>query len=948
LSKSYILLLFSLFSFSLLQAQKGIIRGVIKDKSDRQTIIGASVQLKGSDSVNVANTITDVQGQFIFSNLSPGPYSIHISFIGYETLYERLSLQPNEEIILEFKLQQSSLNLKTVTVEGMQSRMEQKGDTTTFNADAFKTNPDANAEDLISKMPGITNEGGSVKAGGEDVRRVLVDGKPFFGDDPNLALKALPAEIIDRIQVFEQMSEQAQFTGFDDGRGVKTINIVTKAGKNNGQFGRITAGYGERETYNAAANINYFKGKKRVSLLSMSNNINQQNFSTEDLVGALGTDASQQMGGPGGRRGRRNRGGAADMNDFLINQQGGIVSTNAIGINYSDEWSKKTKITASYFFNRADRNYEALTFRNFILPSDSGLNYSENGRADNLNANHRLNIRIEYEIDSLHSLIIIPRLSAQNNSNREFFTGENRLENSLLLNSSTTANNAINKGINAENTIIYRYKFKKPKRTFSLSLTTEYNQRSGDGDLLADNRFYINGIDNLIDQISDLNNRGWKANSDFSYTEPIGENFQLQLNYNPSYAYSENEKNVFNFDALSGLYSLPDSNLTNNFSSVYEVHSVGAGLRYNKNKVNFMIRANGQLAWLSGTQTFPFSFDVRERFENILPRAMFNYRFSSSKNLRIFYRTSANAPSINQLQAVIDNRNPLFLSAGNPDLKQSVNHFMVFRYGSSNPANARNMFLFFTLNSIQDYVGNSTIIANEDTILQPGVLLRRGSQFTSPVNLSGYFNGRAFATFGIPVKWLKSNLNFTESLNYNLLPALINGDLNMADNYALSQGIVLSSNINENIDFNIGYTANYTIVRNSLQVQANNDFFTHQTNARINWIVKQRLVLNAQLTNTLLSGLSGDFNQQFTLMNVFVGYKFLKNKSMEARISVYDLLNQNNNIARTVTETFIEDLQSNVLNRYLMFSLIWNIRNFGGVNKNAENQPPAIPKRLQD
>jgi hypothetical protein len=170
LSKSYILLLFSLFSFSLLQAQKGIIRGVIKDKSDRQTIIGASVQLKGSDSVNVANTITDVQGQFIFSNLSPGPYSIHISFIGYETLNESLSLKPNEESMLEFKLQQSSLNLKTVTVEGMQSRMEQKGDTTQFNADAFKTNPDANAEDLISKMPGITNEGGSVKAGGEDVR----------------------------------------------------------------------------------------------------------------------------------------------------------------------------------------------------------------------------------------------------------------------------------------------------------------------------------------------------------------------------------------------------------------------------------------------------------------------------------------------------------------------------------------------------------------------------------------------------------------------------------------------------------------------------------------------------------------------------------------------------------------------------------------------------------
>ncbi|MFN4123172.1 MAG: outer membrane beta-barrel protein [Flavobacteriales bacterium] len=930
--KRYLAVIILILAFKAILAQQGTVKGVVVEKDNQQRVIGASIAVLDRDSQIVASTITDLNGSFLFSSINPGVYSIVVTFIGFERLSQTLRVRPGEEKNIELALSPSSLMLKTVNVVGTQIRMEQKGDTTQFNADAFKTNPDANAEDLISKMPGITNEGGAVKAGGEDVRRVLVDGKPFFGDDPNLALKALPAEIIDKIQVFEQMSDQAQFTGFDDGRGVKTINIVTKAGKNTGQFGRVTAGYGERGTYQASANLNYFKGKRRISILGLSNNINQQNFSTEDLVGALGSGAAQQMGGPGGR-GRRNRGGGADINDFLINQQGGIVATNAIGINYSDEWSKKTKVTGSYFYNRADRYYEALTFRSFILPTDSGLTYLENGRADNLNNNHRINFRIEHEIDSLNSIIIIPRISAQTNDNREFFAGQNRIEDLLLLNSSETTNNAINRGITAENTLIYRYKFKKPKRTLSVSLTTEYNHRTGDGNLFADNRFYLNGVNNLIDQISDLNNRGWRVNSDFSYTEPLGEHFQLQFNYNPAYNYSENKKNTFNFDANTGLYSLPDSNLTNSFSSVYESHNLGAGLRYKKNKVSFMLRANGQVAWLSGSQTFPFEFDVRERFRNFLPRAMFNYRFSSAKNLRIFYRTSANAPSITQLQGVIDNRNPLFLSAGNPDLKQSVNHFMVLRYGGTNTENARNMFLFVTANAVQDYVANSTIIAGSDTLLQPGVLLRRGSQFTSPVNLSGFFNGRLFATFGIPVKWLRSNLNFTEGVNYNRLPALINGNLNLANNYAFSQGVVLSSNISENIDFNLGYTANYTIVRNSLQTQANNDFFTHQASARFNWIIRHRWIVNTQLTNTLLNGLYGDFNQQFTLMNVFLGYKFLKNKSLEARLSIYDLMNQNNNIARTVTETYIEDLQSNVLNRYLMFSIVWNVRNFGGVTQ---------------
>jgi outer membrane receptor protein involved in Fe transport len=915
---------FLIFS-NFINAQNAELSGTIKDKADNQTIIGVSLQLNLQSGELVNGTVTDVNGNYSFKNLNPGIYILRSSFVGYETIESTVRIISDEKKTLNLTMEVTSLNLKTVTVEGTQSRMEQKGDTSQYNADAFKTNPDANAEDLITKMPGITTEGGTVKAGGEDVKRVLIDGKPFFGDDPNLALKNIPAEVIDKIQVFEQMSDQSQFTGFDDGQGVKTINIVTKAGKNNGQFGRVYAGYGEGNTYNAGMNLNYFKGDRRISILGLTNNINQQNFSTEDLVGALGSDANQQ--GPGRRRGGR-RNGSVDASDFLVDQRGGISETNAVGINYSDQWGKKAKVTGSYFFNQSNRNYEANLFREFVFQSDSALFYSEDAVANNLNANHRINFRFEYDIDSSNSILIVPKLSLQNNRNNESISGINRLLNTIDESSSETDNYNLITGFNFENRILYRHKFKKPKRTLSITLDTDINGKTGEGELNSYNEYFFTGVINELNQNSDLLNNGNRIRGQISFTEPLGENSQLEMSYRPSITNSFNEKNTFNFDPLQENFSILDTNLSNSFTSIYEAHEVRLSYRYNKNKVSFMLSASGQQASLIGNQDFPFVFQVNRDFTNFLPRAMFNYKFSNTKNLRVFYRSSANAPSINQLQDVIDNRNPLFLSSGNSDLKQSVNHFMVTRFGASNPGNARNVFLFLMGNYTQDYVANSTTIARSDTVIADGTQLLRGSQYSRPVNLDGYFSGRAFASFGLPVKKLKSNLNFTEALNYNRIPALINGKLNLANNYNLSQGLVLSSNISENIDFNIGYTANYSIVKNSLQIESDNNYFSHSATLKINYILKERIIFNTQAINTIFSGLSQDFNQNFTLLNASLAYKLLKNKSLEARVSVYDLLNQNNSIARTVTETFIEDVNSNVLNRYFMFTLVWNVRNF--------------------
>jgi hypothetical protein len=319
---------------------------------------------------------------------------------------------------------------------------------------------------------------------------------------------------------------------------------------------------------------------------------------------------------------------------------------------------------------------------------------------------------------------------------------------------------------------------------------------------------------------------------------------------------------------------------------------------------------------------------------------MYNCKFSKEENLRLMYRASTNPPSISQLQDVLDNSNPLFLTSGNPDLKQAYTHNFTTRYGKTNAQKATSRFLMAGINYTMDYIGNSTLVAMKDTVLGDGTFLFRGSQISRPVNLDGYWNARTLLSFGLPVAKLKSNMNIFTGFTFNRTPALINGAINMASNYNISQGIALSSNINKDIDFNLSYTGNYSLVKNSLQSSANNNYFYHVAAVKFNYMFFKGFVFNTSLNHTLYSGLSQSFNQSYLLWNSSLGYKFLKDKSLEGRVSVFDILKQNNSITRSVTETYIEDNETTVLQRYLMFTLTYSLRHF----KKAAGSPGSTPK----
>ena len=909
----------------------------------KSSLVGVTVLVNDqSDSTKRNGVITNTEGRFLFPALSSGTYRLRATFIGYQTLEMQFRVDSQTVNLGALRLIENARQLKGVTIIGQQLRVEQKGDTVQYNAGAFKTNPDATAEDLIKKLPGVTLENGTVKTQGEDVKRVLIDGKPFFGDDPTLALRNLPAEVIDRIQVFDRLSDQAQFTGFDDGNTDKTINIITKPGRNNGQFGKVYAGFGNDRSddparYTLGGTVNFFKGDRRISVLGLSNNINQQNFSSQDLLGALG--GTQRQGGganrPRGGGGGATRGGSGDASNFLVGQQGGITGTSAFGLNYSDTWGKKVTVTGSYFFNDTRNTSNTLLNRTYFATSGQSQFYSEDETAATRNNNNRTNLRLEYKINSKNSLIITPQMSWQSTRSTNAFTGVNTLSQNVLLSRTASENNTRSQGYNFSNNAVFQHRFAKQGRTFSVGLTTSFNDRTRDNRLQSTNEFFT-GKDSilLIDQQANTLTGGNTLSGNISYTEPLSARGQLQLTYSPGLTNGNTDKETFNLIGTNGSQIRRlDTTLSNTFNSRYLSQRAGASYRLRGKSWQFSAGLFYQNASLTGDQTFPRPFEVRKTFSNLLPTAMFNFRPTPQQNLRLMYRTATNVPSVNQLQNVIDNSNPLQLTAGNPDLKQEYTHTFSARYNRTNPANARSFFLLLSGTLTNDNITNTTFLASRDTLLasrsdRPGVMLYRGSQLTRPVNLNGYRNMRSFATYGLPVAFLKSNLNLNLGYTYTHAPGLINGVLNLSNSSVFNSGFVLSSSASETFDFTVSYSANYNLVRNTIRPQLNTNYFFHTGNVRLNWLFGKGFLLNSDLTNTLYQGLGAGFDQNFVLWNLSFGKKMLKNKLAEIKLTVFDVLRQNNSISRNVTETYVDDTRTQVLGQYAMLTFAYTFRNF--------------------
>lgn len=919
-----ITLLTVFFGFFHAYAQDIDLYGKVTDKETSEAISGARILLLSpADSSIVTGTASDEEGFYTMST-RPGKYILKVTFFSYHDylLDVQLSGEKNEKNIA---LTTNAKIIGEVNVEATAIRVEQKGDTTQYNAGAFKTNPDATVEDLVAKMPGITVENGVVKAQGEEIRKVFIDGEEFFGDDAAAALKNLPAEIVSKIQIYDNESDQARFTGISDGNEAKALNIVTKPGKNQGQFGKIYAGYGYPDLYLGGVNVNIFKGTSKVSIIGMTNNVNQQNFSSEDILGVSGSSSSGRGGG---------RGGASE--NFMVGQQSGVSTTHSIGINYSDKWGDKTKMTGSYFFNASKNENTQKTGREYFISAQAGQLYDEDYSAVARNYNHRMNFKFDIQLDSLNSLVISPRLSYQGNDREQKTYGLTQDNQQSLINQIANSTFTNNKGINAGTSVLWRHKFMKVRRTLSVNLSGTYTNRNGENGQESSSWFYdaVAG-DSLreINQFSDNYTNGYTTSARVSYTEPLGEYWSGELAYTPSFNVSNADRRTYSYDISTGLYSTMDTLLSNVFQNQTIGNEAGANVRYRKDKTNFQVGMNYQNNILLNNQEFPLDRNVKLIFHNILPNVRFKYDFSKTKSIQFNYRASTRTPSIDQLQNVVDNSNPLSLYSGNEHLKQQYNHRIFSRFNVTNIEKGSNFFVFLSGEMASNYITNSSIIATNDTLIEGGIELARGSQYRTPVNLDGNWNTRGYVSYGIPVTSLKVNLNFNVGGGYSVTPGLINNEVNKSQTRNANAGIVIASNISSNIDFTVGYTFNYNNAVNNRQNRANNEYFVQNVSARFNWIIRERLVFNTNYALNAYAGLGDGFNQTIMVWNAGIGYKLLKQKQLELRLSVFDILNSNNSIVRNVTANYIEDVESRVLNRYFMITATYNLRNFGSASK---------------
>ena len=942
------ILLFFICS-SLAFSQGLTVKGKAQDVDSKKPLISASVQLLDKDSVSKYHAITDKIGNFEMIDVRPGPYNLKITYIGYKSFTKPLKIFSKESFVNLGNVDITPDNIQTdeVVVNAKAPIGEQKEDTTIFNASSFKTTKDATAEDLVKKMPGVeVDQSGTVKAQGEEVKKVMVDGKPFFGDDPTAALRNLPSEVIDKVQIYDKMSDQSEFSGFDDGQTSKTMNIITKALKRNGQFGKFSAGYGYQDKYNASLNLNIFKGAQRISILGLSNNVNQQNFAVMDILDMVGTSSPQSqmfrsfvgrgglnaLGGMGGGRGPGGGGGGGfgGGQNFFVGQSDGISTTHSLGGNYSDTWTEGMDVTGSYFYNYTTTKNTQLTDRMYNLIRDTAKTYNENTTSFQKNINHKFNLKFNYQIDTNTSIMLKPAMSVQATNPNSNSYNEN-LMNSNLLNTSDNMNTSGYTGYNFSNEFLFKYRFGVVGRTISIDVNTGINDKKG-GSTLYSSIIYYRPKDIFYDttnQSTRYPTKGYNYNATVNFTEPIHKDGQLLLKYNITFNNNQADKRTHILDSLTNNYSVLDSVLSNQFDNDYLYQSPGIAYRYKADKLQLTAAIDYQISQLKSNQLFPQTKDdINYKYNNWLPSMRINYKFDQRSSLMLNYRTSTSAPSVTQLQNVIDNTNPLQITMGNPNLQQSTSNYAMIRYNTFS-SDFNNVFFFFAgINNRMNYIGNSTVIVDSDTLIGKNTLVAKNGQITQPVNLNGYWNVNGMMNFGFPIPFIGSKMTIGGGGMYSRTPSLVNRVDNISNLYNINILGMLTSNISENVDFNLSFRANVNQTRNSLDKSNNYSYNNYLTTFNLKWIFWEGIFIQTEGRNQFYTGYTAA-NANYTMLNFHIGKKLLGEDNGELKLSVYDVLNQSKSTQTNVTDYYTEYQYNTALQRYIMLTFTYNLRMFG-------------------
>lgn len=898
-----IFLLVPFFSFG----QKFNVHGTLTDTLSSPLPSATVMLLNAKDSSLVNFGISDPKGVFNLKNISPGRYLFKVSFVGFRTYIKTIaSIEGVTEVDLGVvKLQPQSTQLDEVVFQAEKPPVSVKHDTIEFNAGSFKTKANANVEDLLKKLPGIDVENdGTVRAQGEQVQRVMVDGKEFFGRDPTLATRNLPADAVDKVQVFDRKSDQSQFTGIDDGQREKTINLELKEEKRNGAFGNITAGAGTNDRFAARANINRFSKGKQLSFLGMGNNVNEQGFSISDYMNFSG-NASSMAGG--GQMRIQIDGGNNSVPLNFGGRQNGIMTNYAAGLNFNNVLNSKTEINGSYFYNHLDQNIDQSVERINYIPGGS-YKYNSFSKARNNNENHRLNFTLEHKIDSSNSIRFTTNASKSSTRLATLTESQTMTPDDELQNTSATNNRVNGEGFNINSNLLYRHRFAKKGRSFSINTNLVLSQNESDGTLSAENDFYETGEKANVSQENSQKTDNQTVGANVSYIEPLGGRKYLEATYNFRTNQNQVERNVYDVD--NGDRTL-NAMLSNDYNSNYMYNRPGVNFRINRSKYNFSAGVAWQQTSIYGNLV---SRNVRidKTFENFLPVARLNYDFSNLKHLRIEYETSMQEPSIQQLQPVIDNTtNQINQSVGNPDLQPGYNHQLNANFNIFDPAKGVSLFAMLRGTYTANAISSSQTI-NEDL-----------TTLTMPVNVKNASTVNANVQFGFPWRKIFSRFNAGPTASQRNSRVLLN------DVDVTSQSNTVGGTARYNFTYKDFFTLDLSANLSSQSTQyasssaQDQKYFNKTYTAETNVTILKNWQLNGEFNYYMYDSKTTGFSQAIPLLNVSVSRFLFKAQSGEVKIGVINALDKSLSVSQSSSVNYLEQTTYNNLGRYIMVSFTY-------------------------
>ena len=916
----YFFLLTLSILFNLLPALAQNITGTIADTTNKKDIINAVVAiLKPIDSTLYKFVRTDKEGKFTLKNIPPGKYILMMTHPLYAELLYDITLQAEGLDLKSISFIPKSKLLQELIIKSG-GPMRIKGDTTIFTADSFKVSANANVEELLRKLPGIqVDKDGKIKAMGETVQKVLVDGEEFFGDDPGMAVKNLRADAVKEVQVYDKKSDQAEFTGIDDGKTKKTINLKLKDDRKHGYFGKIDASGGLKkdigDRYNNNILLSSFKGKRKIAGYFLNGNTGQDGLEWQDneKFGGDNDNFSVSADEDGSVSFSYQRG---SEDEPYVNTQNGLFKNNNLGFQYSNKWNDKQSLSLSPKYNFQDYNNLKKTFTQTQI-ADSFFN---DNAVENMHVNkstYKLNAVYDIKLDSSNSLKFSAKASSsatESESNRASVnTGKSgNINNTSARQLNTNSNNQLLNG-----DILFKHKFKKMRRT--LSLTADWNTFNTDGHnfLKSDNEVYNGGVitySQKFDQQKDYEKGTKRFVTRMVYTEPLSKNYSLELDYQVSLNNGRNNQKTYSFSPASGKYDAMVDSLTNLFDQKITVNKPGIKISYNYKKLKYSF----------GTGVGLTSFNLRDntldkdylrRYTNFFPAATLNYTYKNNHTLRFNYDGNTMQPRIDQLQLLRNNNDYFNQILGNPLIKPSFsNNFNLFNQ-SYDFINDRYLYQSIRFSQTTNAITSSRIIDAST-----------GKTISQPVNTDGNYNFSFYGGIGFKIKKVDIRVDLSPNMFYNHTTEIINGANNISKNLNAGIRLYLGKSKDKKYDFSLSDNFSY------------NSNVTQQYNTKINYNTNE-LSLDATVYLKKVWAIKTDLNYftrqktpQFQnnltnqLWNARVQRTFKKDE-FTAYFAIRDILNQNTNVQRNFFGNTLSEVSNERLRQYWLIGFTWDFKN---------------------